>query len=485
MNPQIRRVGLVVVVLMLVLAGQLTYLQVIDAERLDDDPRNSRTFLRDLTGPRGEIVDATGKVLARSVPVDDEYERQRLYPLGELFAQTVGYQSIRVGSAGLEKEYNDVLSGRDLKSLKIDDLGDLLLGKERTANVMLSMRADAQQLAKDALGGQLGSVVVLEPATGAIVAMYSNPSFDPQPLAGHDPREVQVYYDLLNADPAQPALPRAYRERYPPGSTFKIVTTEAALDTGVATPETDFDSVTSFTPPQAGRPIENFGGRSCGGDLETVFVSSCNTAFARLGLALGELFPPRMRGFGIFEAPPIDLNPGAVVSTGPPAGTFETNKPSFAFAGFGQGEVATTPLQMAMIAGAVANGGVVMTPHVGAEVRDDEGRALRSIAPKPWKEAMPAATAAIIRDYMVQVVERGTGTAARIPGVAVAGKTGTAQTCDGCKPHAWFVAFAPAEAPRYAVAVLVENGGVSGDAATGGRVAAPIAAKMLRLLLGA
>ncbi len=484
MNANIRRVGLLMIVLMLILAAQLTYLQVLDAGRLANDPRNSRTFLRDFTGPRGAIIDAAGKVLAHTVPSDDEYGRQRKYPLGDLFSQTVGYQSIVVGSVGIEKEYNDVLSGHDLKSVKIDNLGELLLDKEHTANVILSMRADAQQLAKDTLRGQKGSVVVLEPATGAIVAMYSTPSFDPQPLAAHNPREVQVYFDLLNADPSNPALPRAYRERYPPGSTFKIVTTAAALDTGIATPETDFPSVKSFTPPQAGRPIENFGGRSCGGDLESVFVQSCNSAFALLGVQLGELFPPQMRGFGIFEAPSIDLNPGAVVSLGPPEGSFSTNKPSFALAGIGQGEVATTPLQMALVASGVANGGLIMTPHVAAEVRDGDGRILRTIKPKPWKQAMPVATAMTIRDYMVQVVARGTGTAARISGVAVAGKTGTAQSCETCDPHAWFVAFAPAEAPRYAIAVLVENGGSSGDEATGGRVAAPIAAKMLRFLLG-
>ncbi|MBM3675630.1 MAG: penicillin-binding protein 2 [Actinobacteria bacterium] len=484
MNAQIRHVGLGAVVLMVVLAAQLTWLQVIDAEHLADDPRNTRTFLRDFTGPRGEILSADGKVVARSVPVDDEYERQRLYPLGELFAQTVGYQSIWVGSTGVEKAYNDVLSGRDLKSLKLKDLGELLLGKERSANVVLSLRSDAQQLAKDALGGQKGSVVVLEPATGAIVAMYSTPSFDPQPLASHKHREVQAYFNLLAAAPDNPALPRTYRERYPPGSTFKIVTTEAALDTGIATPEREFPSERSFTPPQASQSISNFGGRSCGGNLEEVFVNSCNTAFARLGFELGEQFPLRMQGFGVYAAPPIDLDPGAVASTGPLPGTFATNKPSFALAGIGQGEVATTPLQMAMVAGAVATGGTVMRPHVGAEVTDDEGRTLRTIPARAWKTAMPAATAATIRDYMVQVVERGTGTAAQIDGVAVAGKTGTAQTCEGCKPHAWFVAFAPAEAPRYAVAVIVENGGVSGDTATGGRVAAPIATRMLRLLLG-
>ncbi len=165
-------------------------------------------------------------------------------------------------------------------------------------------------------------------------------------------------------------------------------------------------------------------------------------------------------------------------------GTFNNNKPSFALAGIGQGDVAATPLQMALVGSAVADGGTVMRPHVASEIRDDEGRKLSTINPKVWKVAMPPATASTIRDFMVQVVQRGTGTAGQIAGVTVAGKTGTAQSCENCAPHAWFVAFAPAEAPQYAVSVFVEHGGSMGNEATGGHVAAPIAAKILKYLLG-
>jgi peptidoglycan glycosyltransferase len=484
-NRAIRRVGTAVIVLLLLLVGQLTYLQVIDAKQLADDPRNSRTYLKDFTRPRGEIISADGKVLAKSVPSDDEYELQRVYPFGELFAQIVGYQSVVVGSTGVEKEYSAVLSGRDRTRLRLKDLGDLLLGKDQTGNVVLSLRTDVQLLAKAALGDQQGSVVVTDPHTGALIAMYSNPSFDPQPLAGHDPKAVQAYWQALQPDnPDTRLLPRAYRQRYPPGSTFKIATTASAIDTGTATPTTEFPTLRSITPPQAGKAIQNFGGESCGGTLENSFVHSCNTTFAKLGLDLGERFPPQLAGFGIYEAPPLDLSPGAAVSSGPVAGTFEQNKPSFALAGIGQGDVATTPLQMALVGSAVANGGIVMRPHVAAEIRDDEGKKLTTVDAKPWKTAMPITTAATIRDFMVQVVERGTGTAGQIAGVSVAGKTGTAQSCEGCSPHAWFVAFAPAEAPQYAVSVFVDKGGSMGSEATGGRVAAPIAARLLRYLLG-
>lgn len=484
MNRAIRRVATAVIVLLLLLVGQLTYLQVIDAKDLADDPRNSRTYLKDFTRPRGEIISADGRILARSIPSKDEYELQRVYPFGELFAQTVGYQSVVVGSTGIEKKYTAVLSGRDRSRLRLRDLGNLLLGKEQTGNVVLSLRTDVQLVAKAALGSQQGSVVVMDPRTGALIAMYSNPSFDPQPLAGHDPKAVQAYWRSLNPDsPDTTLLPRAYRQRYPPGSTFKIATTEAAIDTGTATPETTFPVRRSFTAPQAGRAIENFGGGSCGGTLEESFVKSCNTTFADLGVQLGEKFPPRLAGFGIYDAPPLDLSPGAAVSGGPVPGTFDTNKPSFALAGIGQGDVATTPLQMALVAAAVANGGTVMRPHVAAEIRDDEGKKRSEVEPKAWRVAMPPTTAATIRDLMVQVVQRGTGTSAQIAGVTVAGKTGTAQTCETCQPHAWFVSFAPAEAPQYAVAVIVERGGSMGSEATGGRVAAPIAAAVLKFLL--
>lgn len=484
MNHAIRRIGVGVVILFLVIVGQLTYLQVVDAKKLADDPRNSRTFLRDFTRPRGEIVSADGVVLAKSVPTPDEYQRQRVYPLGELTSQIVGYQSVVVGSTGVERSYNAVLAGRDVRNLKISNLGDLLLGKDRTGTVVLSLRVDAQLLAKQALGNQIGSVLALDPRTGSIIAMYSNPSFDPGPLAAHNPKAVQAAFAALVRDPANPALPRSYRERYPPGSTFKVVTTEAALDTGVATTSTPFPVVTQIPLPLSTNTLSNFGNKACGGTLEDSFRESCNTTFARLGLELGDRFPPRMAGFGIYDAPPLDLRPGASASTGPPLGSFQRNQPDFALAGIGQGkDLAVTPLQMALVASAVANGGTVMSPHVAGEIRDQDGKTVRTVAPRVWKHAMPPSTAATITQLMLEVVKNGTGTAAQIPGVAVAGKTGTAQTCQGCRPHAWFIAFAPADAPRFAVAVIVERGGNLGDEATGGRVAAPVAAKMLRSLL--
>ena len=429
-------------------------------------------------------MSADDKVLATSVPSHDEFKLARTYPLGALVSQVVGYQSIVVGNTGLEKTYNDVLAGRGSFKLGVRDVvRDFLRGTKRVGNLRTSLRVDVQLVAKQARGDQKGSVVVIEPSTGAIVAMYSNPTYDPQPLAGHDTRKVQAYFDLLNNAPDKPSLARAFREIYPPGSTFKVVTATAALDDNKVALDTQFPANTQLPIPQTNNTIANFGHHSCGGDLTAVFTESCNTAFAALGLALGNDFPPAMQKFGIYDPPPLDVAPGAVASTGPAFGSFDTAKPRFALAGIGQGDVFTTPLQMALVASAIANGGMIMQPHVGTVVLDDEGKHLADIPQRRWRRATSPGTAAILTNLMINVVKHGTGTAAQIPGITVAGKTGTAQTVTGAFPHAWFVAFAPAEKPQYAIAVIVEHGGNQLGDATGGHLAAPIAAKVLRYLL--
>jgi peptidoglycan glycosyltransferase len=487
MNRAIRRVGGAVIVLILVLVAQLTYLQIIDADNLENDPLNVRSALRDANRPRGEIRTADGVVLARSVPVDDgtEFKYQREYPEGALFSQIVGYQSFVVGNTGVEQTYNDQLVGRDTE-LQIESIPDIVGGDEVVGNVVLSVRADVQREAAAALFGAQanGSVVALDVRTGAVLGMYSSPSFDPQPLASHSVKEAQAYYELLSADPSKPNLPRAYRERYAPGSTFKTVTTSVGLDDGVTTPDTVYPSISALDLPQTESTLSNFGGRTCGGTLEESFIESCNTTFGQIGLDLGNAFVPGMARFGVGDdPPPLDVSPGAVPSVGPPPDSFEDNQPLFAFAGIGQGDVATTPLQMALVAAGIANGGVIMTPHVGAEIRDANDDLVRRVDESEWKTATSATTAQAVASFMIEVVQQGTGTRGQIPGVTVAGKTGTAQA-DGGPPHAWFIAFAPAENPQVAVAVIVERGGNLGNEATGGAVAAPIAAKVLGVALG-
>jgi peptidoglycan glycosyltransferase len=483
MNRGIRRVGIAVTLLLLVLVGQLTYLQIVDAKNLDNDPRNLRSTLRDINRARGEIRTSDGEVLARSIPSTDgtDFKYQREYPLGGLTAQIVGYQSFVVGNNGVERTYNDELAGRklDLKSL-----GDVLGGKETTGDVVLAMRASVQRAAEAALGGQKGSVVVLDVTTGGIVALYSNPTYDPQPLAGHDTKAVSDYFTLLGLDPAKPNLARAYREIYAPGSTFKVVTSAVGFDTGTTTPTTVYPALSELDLPLTSNTLKNFGGGTCGGNtVFESFVQSCNVTFGAIGLQLGDKFPPGMEGFGVGgDGPPLDVYPGTVRNSGLDGVTFQDNAPLFAFAGIGQGNVATTPLTMAMVAAAVANGGVMLEPHAAAQILDQGGDVVREIGPKQWKSSMTPATAQVLNQMMQAVVQRGTGTNAQIAGVAVAGKTGTAQNDQGA-PHAWFIGFAPADQPRYAVAVIIENGGSFGQEATGGVVAAPVGRQVLEAAL--
>jgi penicillin-binding protein A len=484
MNRAIRHVGIGVMVLVLLLVAQLTYLQVYDADHLAHDPRNIRFQLRDFSKQRGRILTADDQIVARSVETGDELKFQRLYPQGALFSQIAGYQSFVFGNTGIERTYNNELAGRD-PLLQIKNIGDVIAGKEAVGNVVLSSSSSLQAAARDALGAQHGSVVVMNPKTGAILAMYSNPSYDPQPFASHNSQAAQDYEKLLRANPDKPDLPRAYRELFAPGSTFKVITSSVALGTGRFTPDSNFPTLTELKLPQTTNTLKNFGGESCGGTLANSFTVSCNTTFGQIGLDLGNEFVPGMEKFGIGSAPPLDISPGAARSVGPPAGSFQQNQPLFAFAGIGQGDVAVTPLEMALTASAVANKGQIMQPQAVDRITGADGNTVKTIDPKPWQTAMSPQVAATMTTLMETVVNspQGTGTAARIPGVSVAGKTGTAQNQTG-NAHAWFVGFAPAEDPQVAVAVIVEHGGSAGSEATGGRVAAPIAAQMMRMVLG-
>ncbi|MCU1459074.1 MAG: cell division protein FtsI/penicillin-binding protein 2 [Actinomycetia bacterium] len=486
MNGSIRRVGIVVMLLLIGLVAQLSYLQIFHAQALNDNPRNTRRLEARFAKPRGEILSADGKVLARSVPTTDLYKYQRQYPAGPLFAQIVGYHSL-FRNTGVEAQYDTDLTG-DSSSFDLANAKGLFTGKQVTGNVVLTLRSDLQFAAMSLLGDQKGSIIVMDTKTGGILAMYSNPSFDPGPMASHDQHVVETTLKALDATHTD--VPASYAGLYPPGSTFKVVTAGVALDTGLATPTTpSYPILQRLTLPQTSATLANFGPPSnperCGGTLAQSFTVSCNTTFGQVGLNLGESFVPGMDKFGIGSTPPLDLrNPGAVASQGPSAGSFAQNKPQFALAGIGQGPVAVSPLQMALVAATVADNGVVPTPHVVDQIQDTDGGVVRRVNPGAWRTAIKPETAAELNTMMVSVVQSGTGTSARIPGVTVAGKTGTAQqNCapgvTPCSPHAWFIGFAPAEAPRYAVAVIVERGGSIGSEATGGHLAAPLAQKML------
>jgi peptidoglycan glycosyltransferase len=482
MNSQIRKLGVVLLVLFSAIFVQLNYLQVINAKNLNDHPANSRAVVRDFIQPRGVIQTADGAVIAQSVPSNDAFKLQRQYPLGDLFAHVTGYFSFTYGSEGVERQYNDALIGKVTN--RTFDPRDLIVDRDKTANVTLTLRRDLQQIAAEQLGDRKGAVVALDPRTGAILALVDYPRYDPNILSSHNQDSVRQAWTELNGDTNRPLLPRAFRERYPPGSSFKVVTTAVGLATGTATPaQPVYPTLRELPLPNAGgQTLANFGGGTCGGPLPEALRVSCNTAFAQLGLDLGaQKMSSGAEAFGFNKVPPIDLPFGAAAFF-PPASAFARDQPGLAKSAIGQQDVSATPLQMALVSAGIANNGVVMTPHVLAEVRDAEGEVLQRYEPKPWVTAVPPNIAQQTRDMMVNVVAAGSGTRAQIPGVAVAGKTGTAQTGLD-RSHVWFVSFAPAEAPRIAVAVMLENQS-SASEATGGALAAPIAQAVMRAALG-
>ncbi|MGV3758798.1 MAG: peptidoglycan D,D-transpeptidase FtsI family protein [Actinomycetota bacterium] len=480
MTRQIRLLGLGLMACFVLLFAQLNRIAVFEAAELNDNPNNTRAILRDFTQPRGTVTTADGVVIAESVPSDDRFELQRRYPEGSLFAGITGYFSFTLGSAGVEKTYNDELAGRTL-DLSFQNLSDLFVDKERVGNLVLTVRADLQRLATDLLGQREGSVVAVDPRTGAILAMVSYPTYDPNQLADHNTQQAADVATLLDADENKPRLLRAYQDRFFPGSTFKVVTAAAGLTSGTVTrDEPVYPPSNGYVAPGTSRPLRNFGGGTCGGALFDILRVSCNTAFAEMGVQIGpEAMIATAEGFGFNKDVPIDLtNPAR--SNFPT--DFERNLPALAQSAIGQNDVAATPLQMALVAAAVANDGQVMAPHVLDEVRDSDGNVVDTYDPEEWTRAMDPGTAALLREAMVGVVENGTATRLAVPGFTVGGKTGTAQLgTDPPRSHAWIIGFGgpPGEVPSIAVAVIIE-GQEGASEQTGGRVAAPIAQALIQ-----
>ena len=481
MNKQIRRLGVVLTALYIVLFGFLNYWQIVDADSLNKHPANTRAVVRDFTRARGAVQTADGVVLARSVDSKDNFKLQREYPEGALFGPITGYFSFSYGTDGVERTYNDLLTGRGQK-LELRRLRDLLLTKEHNANITLTLTKQLQQVATQALGTRRGAVVALDPRDGAVLAMVNFPSYDPTPLAGHNQENVRATWDLLNASQDKPLLPRSFRERYFPGSTFKVVTASTALANGRTPTNPVFPQLTSLLLPNTiNQRLSNFGGSRCGGNIAQGLRVSCNTVFAQLGLDLGgPILAGGANAFGFNQRPPLDL-PAPATSFFPDGGVLDKDKPALAKSAIGQQDVSASPLQMALVAAAIANNGTAMTPHVFAEARDSEGKVVSRFRPKPWVRAITPEVASQMRDLMIDVVARGTGRLGAIPGVQVAGKTGTAQTGRDTS-HAWFICFAPAEAPTIAVAVILENQSNVSEV-TGGVDAAPVARAVVQAAL--
>lgn len=492
MTRQVRRVAAGLFMLFAALFVNLNYVQVLRADELADDPRNARSLIREYEVQRGSILARSGDQpveVARSVATDDPLRFLRRYPDGELFGHVTGFSSLVYGETEIEAVFDEQLGSGGPERL-VRSIADLLAGREETGDdVVTTIRTSVQRAAAGGLGGRKGSVVALDPRTGDILALWSSPPYDPNTLSSHDPDRIRAYWRQLQTDPDDPLVNRAIRSLYPPGSTFKLVTAAAALRQGV-TPDTTFPDPYEQPLPNTTATIGNFGGGTCNGGVPISFSQaltvSCNTTFAQLGLQIGDrALVEQARQFGLNRSWEPQM-PAVATSAIPP----DLDPAELAQSAIGQRDVRVTPLQVAVISGAIANGGRLMTPRIVKRVEDFSGGLVEEFPPEPLvldgdARALGPEVAATLREMMTTVVASGTGTGAQLPGVTVAGKTGTAETGTAEAPTVWFTGFAPAEDPRVAVAVVLEEGGGLGEAATGGVVAAPIGAQVIQAALAA
>lgn len=480
MNRQIVKLFGLIVVLFAVLVGFTSYWSVFEAEALRESSDNKRPLLEQQRIERGRILAEDGTVIARSVArgSGDSLRYVRRYPEGALYGHPIGYSFVRQGSSEFERFHNDELVG---EGSEFTSLLDELRGRGQEGNdVVTNLDPAGQRVALSALeAAGFGAVVAIEPASGRVRAMASNPPYDPN--------TVPQRLSRLNRDPSAPLLNRATQGQYPPGSTFKVVPASAALDSGAIGPETTIDAPGTIEVET--RPLSNAGGRSYGPiSLDTALTGSVNTWFAQLGERLGgDVLFEYMDAFGFGSSPPIDLPADQVYRSGVFADGALLGRGDPVDAGrmaIGQERLAVTPLQMAEAVAAIANGGRLMRPQIWSRVVDPDGRVTRRLDPTEYSRPIDAATAAQLTGAMTDVVSSGTGTGAAIPGVAVAGKTGTAETpfnesCEGADVNqAWFAGFAPAEDPQIAIAVTIEC-----TTSFGGELAAPIFRQVAEAIL--
>lgn len=482
MNRELKRVSMVVLLMFVALLTSTTIVQAFQADNLAADARNTRTLYDSFQVERGAIL-AAGKPIAESVPVDDDFKFLRTYSDGPLYAPVTGYIPINGAPTGLEHALNAELTGTS-NSQFFDKLSALVTGqKPRGAAVEVAIDPVAQQAAWDALGDYTGSVVVTEPKTGRILAMVSKPSFDTNELTVHDNEKVTASYQALLDDPLDPLINRAIAgDLNPPGSVFKLVVTAAALESGSYTPESTLPNPATLTLPGSTAVVTNSSRGTCGsGDtvtLATALRLSCNIPFAELGMELGDTAIREMAekfGFNSKYTIPLDVEQSVY-----PRGLDEAQT---ALTAFGQYEVRSTPLQMAIVSATIANGGVAMSPNLVDEILAPNLSPLQTFEPKVMEQVISAETAATMTEMMVNGVEDGAASNARIDGVDVAGKTGTAQNGADLPYTLWFTGFAPAQDPQFAITVLVEDGGGLGQEGFGNQLAAPIAQEVLKAVL--
>ena len=482
MNKELKRVSIVVLAMFLALFTSTSIIQVVTADSLAADGRNTRTLYTSYSAERGPIL-VDGQPIAISVPTNDEYKFQRTYPNPFLYAPITGYFTLNQGNKGIEGELNDYLSGTS-NSQFLDQINAILTGQNpKGASVELTIDPVAQQAAWDALGDLQGAVIAINPKTGEILAMVSKPTFDPNAFAVHDTDQVIETYEALLADPTGPLFNRTLAGALnPPGSTFKLVVAAAALESGGYTPASEFPNPAQLPLPQSDNVITNSGGDLCGGtptvSIAVALSLSCNIPFAEIGQALGsQAIREQANRFGFNEEIAVPL-----VST-PSIYPRALDEPQTMLSAFGQSSVRASPLQMAMVSMAIANGGSLMRPNLVENIMTADLRTLEQFEAQQFGQAMSPQTAAAIAEMMVQSVANGAASNARIDGVDVAGKTGTAENGEGDPYTLWFTGFAPANDPQVAVAVVVENGGGQGQSGSGNEIAAPIAKRVLEAVL--
>ena len=479
MNLRIRRLTLGLLVIYTVLFVQLNVVQLVRADDYRSHEANTRDIVRQFSEPRGVIKTSDGRVVARTIDVEGDLQRLREYPLDDLYGHITGFFSLNFGASGVERLRNDELAGTT-REIGLKSFSDLFVDNDRTADITLTINHDLQRIARASLGERKGAVVVLDTRTGAVLALWSWPSYDPNRLSTHDiDAATEARLELL-ADADKPLLARTYQERFAPGSTFKVVTAAAALESGTVTPNLPvFEVVAEYIAPQTDRPITNFGDGACGGDLTEMMRVSCNTGFAKLGVDVGaSQLAILARAFGFNTVLPVGL-PDPAESVFPRASFFDDNVPLLAQSAIGQFDTAATPLQMALVAAIIANDGVAMAPHIVASVADSDGSLVEQTEPKVLSTPISVETARQLRIMLENVVTNGIARILQLPGVRVAGKTGTAELGESDGTHAWMIGFAPVDAPRVAVAVIVVGDDSTGQQ-TGGAVAGPIAREVLR-----
>jgi peptidoglycan glycosyltransferase len=489
-NRRIRWLGFVLVACFVLLFLQLNNFQVRQAQSLVNNPDNAQNGPNLWQLPRGDIYSSDNAVLAYSKPTNDGYGELRIYPTSTatLFADITGYNSVADESAtGLESEYFSYLSQH---SSPATTLGQLLTEHKTTDDITVTVSVAMQRVAAAALAGRTGAVVAIDPQTGAVLAMYGNPTFNPNLFAVHNVDSVNKSYEaLLNSGAL---VNYATAQAKAPGSTFKVVDSSAIFDKQPKLADRYFNSVSSITlPDTAGQQLYNFAGEYCGGDLAEVFARSCDTAFALVGQSLGaqELYE-QASAFGFDSIPPLDLPQDELAASNfPTPQDFTGDIPGLMKSAIGQENVTATTLQMALVAAGIADNGVIMTPHLLHQIIDSDGNVVETYQPHPWRRATSAGTALAVRNLMLGVTEDPDGTAYGLfPSYEfppVAAKTGTAQiNATGCGTYNWLIATAPAgpgQTPTVAVAAIVPipPGGSCIDV-TGAQEAGPVVAPVLR-----